>query len=79
MTDVTVDAELRAKLGNLDRLLRVHDESGRILGYFHPVAVADLSEYQNLDPPISDEELQRRRQVRTGRPLAEILARLEQL
>ena len=76
MNEVTVDAALRARLNNLDDLLKVRDESGRILGYFHPVIEPAVSEERAIQSPFSSEELDRRRGQRTGRSLAEILDEL---
>jgi hypothetical protein len=73
MTKVIVDDATRANLHNLDTLLEVCDESGRTLGYFHPQLGA-----MQVRSPFSDEEIERRRQQRTGKPLAEILERLKQ-
>jgi hypothetical protein len=76
MTEVTVDAALRARLNNLDDLLQFRDESGRVPGYFHPLVEFTSSEAGAIRSPISDEEIARRRAQRTGRSLAEILADL---
>jgi hypothetical protein len=73
MNEVTVDAALRARLNNLDDLLQVRDESGRILGYFHPVVEPAASDATSIRSPFSTEELERRRSQRTGRSLEEIL------
>lgn len=70
MTKVTVDAAIRARLHDLSELLEVCDESGRTLGYFHPLVLAGDAKAAS---PLSDEEIERRRQQRTGRPLGEIL------
>ncbi len=75
MTDVIVDAALRARLNNLDGLLRICDESGRVLGYFHPAEPVE-SEGGKVRSPFTDQELGARRQQRTGHPLAETLDRL---
>jgi hypothetical protein len=72
MTKVIIDAATRANLHNLDTMLQVCDEDGHILGYFHP-----LPDGPPLRSPISDEEIERRRQQRTGKPLSEILERLK--
>jgi hypothetical protein len=74
MTRLTVDAALLARLHNLDQTLEVCDESGRTLGYFHPVPAAG---HPPAPSPFSEEELRRRQQQRTGRSLAEILERLD--
>jgi hypothetical protein len=76
MTKVVLDAALRAKLNGLDKCLELCDEQGLTLGYFHPLARADGTGARSV---FSREELERRRQQRTGRPLAEILERLNQL
>ncbi len=73
MTRFTVDSELRAKLGGLQNLVEFCDESGRIVGFFHPVALAGQNRTAS---PISDEEIEVARLQRTGRPLPDILADL---
>jgi len=76
MTKVTVDPELRAKLGDLQELVEFRDESGRVVGFFHPVASTSGASNQTSSP-ISDEEIEIARQQRTGRPLSDILADLD--
>ena len=73
MTKVFVDDATRVNLHNLDTLLEVCDTSGRTLGYFHPQSGATP-----IRSPFSDEEIERRRQQGTGKPLTEILERLKQ-
>jgi hypothetical protein len=70
-----IDAATLAKLDNLEEPLEICDETGKTLGYFHPLGRA--SGQQVAHSPFSDAELQRRRQQRTGRSLAEILTQLE--
>ncbi|MFL5340828.1 MAG: hypothetical protein ACJ8F7_11825 [Gemmataceae bacterium] len=75
MTKIMVDADTQAKLRAPDGLLEVCDSTGQTLGYFVPVE-------QNggaapVRSPFSDEEIQKRRQQRVGKPLSEILKRLE--
>jgi hypothetical protein len=70
MTKVIVDAAMRARLHDLSELLEVCDESGRTLGYFHPLVHSGNAKALS---PFTDEEIERRRQQRTGRPLGEIL------
>ncbi len=72
MTKIFVDAATRANLHNLDTVVEVCDESGETLGYFHP-----QSPTKAVQSPFSDEEIERRRQQRTGKPLAEVLERLK--
>ena len=72
ITKLTISDDLRSKLAALAAPVALCDESGRTLGYFHPVP--DRSLYEGVEPPISEEELDRREQEGGGRPLAEILA-----
>jgi hypothetical protein len=75
MTKIVVDAVLRSKLHNLTQALELCDESGRVLGRFSPTI--DLSQYEGLEPQISEEELQRRERESGGRSLAVIMADIE--
>jgi hypothetical protein len=72
MTLLTIDASTLARLKNLSEMLEFRDESGRLLGYFHPAGATAAS----FPSPFSDEELQILRQQRTGRPLKDILEQL---
>ncbi len=78
MPRITLDAELQSKLLNLTLPLELCDESGRVLARVLPVM--DPSLYEGLEPQISEEELQRRKQS-TGKTYttAEVLAHLEKL
>jgi hypothetical protein len=78
MTRVVVDETLRTRLHNLDQPLELCDTSGRVLGRFLPVL--DPALYEGLEPQISKEELQRRKQQK-GKTYttAEVLAHLEKL
>ncbi len=76
MTKVTVDSDLRAKLGDMRDLVEFRDENGRVVGFFHPVAPNTDASNQRSSP-ISDEEIEIARQQRTGRPLADILTDLD--
>src|SRR5205823_5896971 len=73
MTKVIVDPATLGKLHNLDVPLEVCDSAGRTLGYFHPLPESNAPS----GSPFSRAELEQRRQQRTGRPLQEILDRLE--
>ncbi len=76
MTKLVVDAALGSKLTEVGEPVELCDASGRTLGYFHPVPPPDSS-MATVRSPLSDEEIERRRQDRGGRPLREILADLE--
>jgi hypothetical protein len=75
MTKVIVDPLTSAKLINVQGLLELCDESGKVLGRFIPAV--DPSLYEMLDPGVSEEELDRREREGGGRSLREILADLE--
>ncbi len=75
MGRVTIDQALRSKLGGLDSPLELCDEAGRVIGHFIPVQ--DRSIYEGVEPPVSDEEIDRRLREESGRPLIEILRDLE--
>jgi hypothetical protein len=77
MTKVIVDETLLAKLHNLSQPLELCDPSGRVLGRVVPVV--DLSEYELWEPPISEEELQRREQSEEWYSTEEVLAHLRNL
>jgi hypothetical protein len=79
MTRVTIDAATIARLKGLKDSLEICDESGMMLGYFHPFVSPPRGPDGKIISPISDQELEQRRQQRTGRPLKDILADLEKL
>ncbi len=60
MTRITLDPEMRTKLLNLTHPLELCDELGRVLARLLPTL--DPSQYEGLEPRISREELQRRKQ-----------------
>jgi hypothetical protein len=73
-------SELPEALRQADAPVEVQDETGRVVGVFLPASIqlpfgVPPKGYQ---PPISDEEIERRRQkYKTGRPLSEIMKRLK--
>jgi hypothetical protein len=78
MTQVLVTETLRSMLHNLSQPLELCDESGQILACVFPML--DLSQYEPLEPQISREEMQRRKQSKGKRyTTAEVLAYLEKL
>ena len=76
MVRLTIDTDTQTKLRDLKERLQLCDETGRVLGYFQPVV--DSSLYERVESPTSTEELLRRSQEEGGRPLADILADLEE-
>jgi hypothetical protein len=77
MTRLIVDSELRAKLGGFQDLVEFCDESGRVVGFFHPSAPVGDGLNRQTTSPISDEDIEIARRQRTGRSLTEILADLD--
>jgi hypothetical protein len=75
MTRLVLDHDILARLGPLDRPLEICDESGHTLGFFKPLVKNEAS--RDLEPLISREEIERRKQIKEGRSLKEILADLE--
>jgi hypothetical protein len=71
MTRLIVDSAMREKLCNGKDSVEVFDEAGQILGVFYQTPPAPLP--PGWRSPFSDEEIQRRRQEKGGRPLAEVL------
>jgi hypothetical protein len=78
MTRVIVDETLLSKLHNLSQPLELCNASGKVLARLLPTF--DPSLYEHLEPNISKEELERRRQNK-GKTYttAEVLAYLEKL
>lgn len=70
MSQVTIDAPLSEKLRALASSVELVDAAGRVLGRYIPETV-------DSEPPMSAEELERRRKEPGGRSLAEIQADLE--
>ncbi|HEX7377196.1 MAG TPA: hypothetical protein VF278_08790 [Pirellulales bacterium] len=77
MTILTINAETSSQFNALADLAEIRDESGRILGYFHPLGSAVVEEAGIRRSPFSVDELRGRQRQRSGRSLAEILAKLE--
>lgn len=75
MTRITVDRETLSRLGPLDRPVEFCDETGHTLGFFKPLAEREAD--HDLQPQISRDEIERRKQEKGGRPLSEILRDLE--
>jgi len=78
MTKLNIDSDLMARLGGLGDVVEFCDESGKTLGYFHPLIDPAAAEAKGLECPFSREELERRRGKRTGRPLKDILKDLRE-
>ena len=78
MTQLVLDATLAGKLKALTSPTDLCDPSGRVLGRVVPAV--DLSDWEPVSDPISDEELQRRLRSNEKRyTTAEVLEHLEKL
>jgi hypothetical protein len=75
MNRVVVDPVTLAKLRDAWETLDLCDTDGQIVGRFIPIV--DRSHGADLEPQISEEELDRRQREGGGRPLADILKDLE--
>jgi hypothetical protein len=73
---IVADSALRKQLGELDQVIDVHDQTGKLIGRFVPVEIYRYL-IKNLKLPISDEELARREKEGGGRPLKELWQELE--
>ena len=75
MGKVMLDTDLRSRLNGLDQHLEICDEQGKTLGHYLPAEQFDRLLYSLAEtqrPPLSEEEIKRRRSQRNGRPLKEI-------
>ncbi len=76
MTKLVADAALHAKLQGLKEMVEICDESGNVLGFFHPIMrLADVDP-ASLPPPISEEEAEQLRR-QPARLLKDILEDLQ--
>ena len=74
MSITITDPVLLAQLAALQGSVEVHGPNGEFVGTFQAPFGAPPPGFQI---PFTDEELERRRQARTGRPLKDILRDLE--
>jgi hypothetical protein len=77
MTRVTIDAATWSKLQSVGQVAELCDESGRIVGTFHPGAARDPN--GKMIVPFTDEEIAELSKQETGRPLKDILNDLSAL
>jgi hypothetical protein len=77
MTRVILDPATSAKLDRLAERVEVCDATGRTLGFFIPVV--DRTLYEDLDVPISEDELKRREQESERYSTQEVIAHLQNL
>ncbi|MDB5386592.1 MAG: hypothetical protein JWM11_2238 [Planctomycetaceae bacterium] len=75
MTRVLLETELESRFAGLDEPVEVCDHSGRLIGYFHPVA-RDRVSVKELSP-FTDEEIMSRCGQPVGRLLSDIMRDLQ--
>jgi len=73
----TLDRETCRRLGEATQACELCDCDGRVIGFFLPEGDAHGLPPAGLDSPLSAEEIERRRSIRTGRTLDEILRSLD--
>ncbi len=79
MTRIVVDAAVSSQLNQPGQVVEVVDPSGRVLGHFMvcpSIPGFDPSEWEYVEPDISEEELQRREQSNDWVTSEEAFARL---
>jgi hypothetical protein len=76
MTRIVVDASLREKLPNLDEVIELCDEEGRVLGRYLP---SPRRAGPGREPAISEEELRRRENSEEWYTTDAVLKHLERL
>jgi hypothetical protein len=79
MGRIVLDAELRAKLKNLDEHLEIVDEQGKTVGYLSSVKSTKNAIINGIEVPYTEEEIQSLMKQTSGRPLKDILADLKKL
>jgi hypothetical protein len=77
MQEIVVEPALGDKLGEISSQVILCDSSGRALGFFSPIPGRPRVDELQLEPPLSIAETEELRKVRNGKPLDDILKRLE--
>ena len=75
MTKILIDPATAGQLSGIETTVELCDPSGNLLGYFSPKV--DPSLYDQVEIPISEDELDRRQQSGGGRPLKNIIRDME--
>lgn len=76
MTSLTVSSDALAALAGVSDVVEIRSDSGRLLGYFHPLPSQGVA---NRASPFSEQTLRQRQGQRSGKPLSEVLAHLSTL
>ncbi|MCH8042728.1 MAG: hypothetical protein IID44_03325 [Planctomycetes bacterium] len=75
MTKIVINPAAAGQLSGIETTVELCDPSGNLLGYFSPKV--DPALYDQVEIPISEDELDRRQQAGGGRPLKEIVRDME--
>ena len=78
MTQMTLEPNLRSRLGQANSEVELRDEQGQVVGYFVPPPLHRELILAWSRTHVSDDELDRARREPVGRPLAEIFTDLDQ-
>jgi hypothetical protein len=76
MTKVILDDAALSKISDLNEYTELCDKDGKTVGYFFPVVEQESDPNAGIEPPVSDEELQRRKHEPTS-SLADIWQRID--
>lgn len=77
MTQLTIDNSTGAQLAGILEPVELVDANGRVLGTFRPAV--DRVAYENVEPPLTLEELRRRSSTPEGCTTEEVHKYLERL
>jgi hypothetical protein len=76
MPQLTLDSVLANQLSAFQGIVELRDPAGDVVGRFVP---ADSAEYERVEPPIDEQELQRREKSDKWYTADEVLAHLQGL
>ena len=80
MTSVTANEAVLAVLGSVKELTEIRDPSGKVIGFFAPIAVEHAQHYANAAARIDPAAIQRAKEEKgPGRTTAEVLQHLKSL
>jgi len=76
MNKITIDHTLAAKLIILSEGAELCDDAGQVVGFFTPIVPP--SQYDKVEVPFTEKELDRFEHEKGGRPLEDILQGLDE-
>ncbi|MEM9354040.1 MAG: hypothetical protein AAGA92_13580 [Planctomycetota bacterium] len=72
MTHITVDSATAAMFSSVNGAVEIRDPEGNLMGVYRPALSSDVAA-AIASCPFTEEELRRREENKTGRPLKDIL------